>query len=1283
MRNPYLTGDFFKPTRMKPSKQVKTGTRHRGWRSPFAVISCACLMALAMVSASHAALFQQLTATNPASITKNTSNVVSAWADQSGNANHASAGTGSVTYPATNLFPTGTAGLQFGPPAKSLQLLDVSDTASVLDFNGAAATRSGFSILLSVRVDQLNPSAEPNDLIGVTSVNNAGGFGLRFNSVGQIVIYMGGVIVQRPGTDRKVAAGDAVVFAVNYDATTGLLTLWDSLNDSQVTATIPKGNFAGSLPLMLGSINNAGRYLLGSIGEVRLHDGMLSPAAFINDRTAMKDRWLKRPLQNLDATIAGSVVGNPVTQWTDQSGNANHATASTGSVSYPSANHFPTGPAGVEFGPAAESLQLLGTAKTAGLLDFNGAASANTGFSILLSVRVDQLLASGEPNDLLGVTSNNTAGGFGLRLNAVGRIVTYMGGSVILRPESDREVAGGNAVIIALNYDAATGALTIWDSLNETEFAATIPKGNFAGTNLPLKLGGLDISSRYLIGAVGEVKLFAEKLATTEFAAQRDAMTAKWVGVRPMMPIMPVKPVFTVAQLLSWNPATDADAPFNVATVPLQNRFNAPAALKANANAKSGQGGVQALDTYAGDRPQGGPGSVYTFSYWQYLEESVYWGGISAINIVPPTGEMIDNAHRNGVPILGTIFFPPLVFGGNYAWVQNFLTKSGNTYPAADKLIDMAEYYGFDGWFINQETEGGTAADAAAMRDLIRHIRQNSSLRVSWYDSMTEAGAIQWQDVLNANNDWYLRHNYTTGLQDNTGALIADSMFVDFSDFLSTTYTSYSRNYALSLGLDPYKIRTGLEAEAENFKTSTSNRLNMSAIFPAGQNHLTSVGIYKPLKYATQLPDQDLFWTGASGDPRNTSATVGTGAWKGVAHNIAERSVIDSLPFATDFNIGRGSNFYHNGVLVKPGAWWNRALQAVLPTWRWIIDSTGTKLTPELWTGDSYRGGSCLRVSGNLDATNTLRLYLTNLPVTTNSRLKIVFKRNGLSGVDSLMQVGVSTAAAPTAFTFYPAGACTINGWNETTINLGAHAGTNIAALALRFASGLPVNSYEIQVGQIVVYDITAPVPEPPANIQAMDVVGWNGVVSGRVKWDHAVGEHETYQVYVRLTDGSLVFVGSTPSNHFYFENIPISGDYSSVVVQTIGPDAAESRLSDTGNYTSWAISQGIPGAPASGDFDNDRITNLMEYALGLNPKINNPSAGVLSGSVITYPKGAEAIANGDVSWVIESSQTLAPNSWVPQVTHAAGNPSATISHPILPGSLTNNFFRLRVTGAP
>lgn len=87
------------------------------------------------------------------------------------------------------------------------------------------------------------------------------------------------------------------------------------------------------------------------------------------------------------------------------------------------------------------------------------------------------------------------------------------------------------------------------------------------------------------------------------------------------------------------------------------------------------RGGIQVLDTHFGGRPQGGSGSVYPFSYWQYLEEAVYWNGIGEINYTPPTGEMIGNAHRNGVPILGTVFSSRLFMAGITAGCRPFSRK--------------------------------------------------------------------------------------------------------------------------------------------------------------------------------------------------------------------------------------------------------------------------------------------------------------------------------------------------------------------------------------------------------------------------------------------------------------------------------------------------------------------------------------------------------------------------------------------------------------------------------
>jgi autotransporter-associated beta strand protein len=117
--------------------------------------------------------------------------------------------------------------------------------------------------------------------------------------------------------------------------------------------------------------------------------------------------------------------------------------------------------------------------------------------------------------------------------------------------------------------------------------------------------------------------------------------------------------------------------------------------------------------------------------------------------------------------------------------------------------------------------------------------------------------------------------------------------------------------------------------------------------------------------------------------------------------------------------------------------------------------------------------------------------------------------------------------------------------------------------------------------------------------------------------------------------------------------------------------------------FAAYAVVNGLPGALSTADQDNDGISNFMEYALGTSAQAATSLAGVLSGNVVSYTKGSSAIANGDVSWIIETSETLAAGSWTPQVTHAAGNSSPTISFTLTPGASSTNFVRLRVTQVP
>lgn len=129
---------------------------------------------------------------------------------------------------------------------------------------------------------------------------------------------------------------------------------------------------------------------------------------------------------------------------------------------------------------------------------------------------------------------------------------------------------------------------------------------------------------------------------------------------------------------------------------------------------------------------------------------------------------------------------------------------------------------------------------------------------------------------------------------------------------------------------------------------------------------------------------------------------------------------------------------------------------------------------------------------------------------------------------------------------------------------------------------------------------------------------------------------------------------------------------------QLMPRDAADLTPGTATGYTAWAIANGIPGEAAEDDFDNDGLSNLLEYGLGLTPAVPNGTPGALAGGVLTFTKGADAMTNGDVDWTIESSPTLgaAPSLWTTVSATEVGN---TISY-TLPAGQGKVFVRLVVT---
>jgi hypothetical protein len=117
--------------------------------------------------------------------------------------------------------------------------------------------------------------------------------------------------------------------------------------------------------------------------------------------------------------------------------------------------------------------------------------------------------------------------------------------------------------------------------------------------------------------------------------------------------------------------------------------------------------------------------------------------------------------------------------------------------------------------------------------------------------------------------------------------------------------------------------------------------------------------------------------------------------------------------------------------------------------------------------------------------------------------------------------------------------------------------------------------------------------------------------------------------------------------------------------------------------YATWATANGITGEPAAGDFDNDGLANLVEYALGLDPKSSSGPPGTFTGGVLRFVKGVEAVTHGDVTYAIEISDDLGvTDPWVEVLPDTDDSTEISYELPSGPGQ-TEVFARLKIVQAP
>ena len=643
---------------------------------------------------------------------------------------------------------------------------------------------------------------------------------------------------------------------------------------------------------------------------------------------------------------------------------------------------------------------------------------------------------------------------------------------------------------------------------------------------------------------------FFNTLSAVVKAANADSLNEAYADGTSLMPI---GPAFTVDTLLSWEPTNDPDSDYSRSVVPLADRYtgftvndyanpDAKLMVCSLANSKHDATNAQGQESF----------SSYAFNYWQYATSFVYWSGSKRGQVVVPTGEFTDAAHTNGVPVMGTIFFD---WNGDSSVVENFVR---NYRSVADKLIEVMEYYGFDGYFFNEETAVNYTT-AGNLRSMIAYMRQQRpNMLIGWYDSITDSGNLSYQDAVNGSNsgwvsagvnEFFMNYNWTT--QD-----------------VNTTVSTMQ-----NLGKSQYEAFAGLDVQqncmntyfSSNYLLNNSNKLKLSLALYCPNSTMGLSGDGADFHEV----ERQFYVNG--GDPRSTSSS----GWAGMSRFFADHTTIISAPFVTNFNSGHGKAFYIDGVKSRDAEWSYQSVQDVMPTWTWIIDSNGQKLSGAYDFEDVYNGGSSIKFYGSLTANkpNNIMLYSTNLDINGSTNIAVTSKNDrGLMKLVAYYGDSSTSSYANCQKAAFALDASS-GGWTTSNVSLASLSGKKLYAIGFEIGGTSNVSDYQVNIGRLAVTDSEAAAASA-SNARLEEIIYLDAYTAeARIKWNG--NNASSYEIYRLNADGTRTLIMETPNTAYYIPNLVRNDDQADVTVEVVPVNANGVRGESSRFTIDWLYENG------------------------------------------------------------------------------------------------------------
>ncbi len=566
--------------------------------------------------------------------------------------------------------------------------------------------------------------------------------------------------------------------------------------------------------------------------------------------------------------------------------------------------------------------------------------------------------------------------------------------------------------------------------------------------------------------------------------------------------------VLTVNQLKNWQQTTTNAA--NISYTPI-----APRSLAANHQIHSNLNkdfkilySPDGMNNWAPYVEESSQFNLFNFSHWQYIDMLAWFGGSASETVLIPSKSWVDAAHQNGVKVTGCVFFAPAAWGGSQSTLLDFLEQDANgDFIAVNKMVEIADYYNFDGWLLNFETSVSASVGALA-KAFVADLKAATNKEIIWYDAMLPSGPVSWQNELNNSNSYFFENS--------TG------MFTNY--WWGATQVNNSAAHASGLGRSPYDVYMGADMWPDrNNQTAFTNSTWINNIVSNG-NAKTSIAVFAtnftfnypafsdfqndPSDLGAFYSTENKIFSGVDGDPFEQD-----GGWKGLSDVVPVRTAITSFPFITSFNLGHGKDYYDDGNVATAGDWHNMSLQSIPPSWTFKKD--GLNILGYAFD-DAYDGGSCLSITSGSGGSFNIPLYSTEVdPITELLGTSLTYKVATNNSVQSITIELVMASGSTIESPYYPS---TFGDWES-----GATDGYPISASEIVTAINLKIEAssgFGLKIGKMVVRE-TTPVSTIDPAAEASLVKVFPNPSSGELTV--SLGEAASGKLRIFALDGSLV----------------------------------------------------------------------------------------------------------------------------------------------------------------